>query len=200
MGVRRSEIVRDTKETSIRLMLDLDDNKVEDNKIDTGSGFMDHMLTLMAAHGNFRLDASCKGDTYVDYHHSVEDVGIALGEAFKEALGNKAGITRYGSIILPMDETLIMAAIDISGRAYLNFDVPFYSEKIGELDTELIKEFFIAFTRKAEVTLHFNEIYGENNHHIAEGCFKAFGRILAQAVSIDSKDPSKIPSTKGILD
>ena len=196
---RNARVKRDTKETKINVFLDLDDGKTEENKIETGVGFLDHMLTLFAAHGGFRMDVSCDGDTYVDDHHSVEDVGIALGQAFKEALGDMAGIERYGDIILPMDEALMMAAVDISGRSFLNFDVKFPTEKVGEMDTELFKEFFLAFVRKAEITLHFKLMYGENSHHIAESAFKSFGRIMAKACAISAANKDKIPSTKGVL-
>ena len=199
MSKRSAKVKRETKETKITISLDLDNSQVEKNKIETGCGFLDHMLILFSTHGDFRVDISCKGDTNVDYHHTVEDVGILLGQAFKEALGDMKGINRYGYIILPMDETLMLAATDISGRAFLDFDVEFYTEKVGDLDTELFKEFFLAFTRKAEITLHFKMISGENSHHIAEACFKAFGRIMKEACSLDDKKKDKIPSTKGVL-
>ena len=197
--MRKRVIKRKTGETDIRISINLDDSNTEKNKIDTGCGFLDHMLTLFGAHGGFRLDVSCKGDTYVDYHHSVEDIGIALGQAFKEALGDMKGIKRYADIILPMDEALMLCAVDVSGRGYLAFDVEFPTEKVGDFDTELFKEFFLAFVRKSEMTLHFKMLSGENSHHIAESMFKSVARVLASACSIDEKSKNKIPSTKGIL-
>lgn len=199
MSERRAEIARKTGETDVRIFLDLDAGETGENRIATGVGFLDHMLTLFAAHGGFRLDACCEGDTEVDFHHSVEDVGIALGQALKEALGNKKGITRYADIVLPMDEALMLAAIDISGRDYLGFAVTFPTEKIGCFDTELVKEFWLGFVRSAGVTLHFRELAGENSHHIAESMFKAAGRVVAKAASIDEKRAGQIPSTKGLL-
>ena len=199
MADRTGVVKRETKETNMKIYLNLDDGNVGENKISSGCGFMDHMMTLFASHGGFRLDIEGSGDIEVDYHHTVEDLGIALGEALKEALGDMKGIVRYGDIILPMDETLVLAAVDISGRGYLNFDVTFPTEKVGEMDTELFKEFFLALTRKADITLHFKKFAGENSHHIAEACFKAFGRIMKKAVSIDEKNKDKIPSSKGVL-
>ncbi|MCR4668293.1 MAG: imidazoleglycerol-phosphate dehydratase HisB [Clostridia bacterium] len=196
---RQSAIERKTKETDIRLFLDLDGKDTAANSISTGCGFLDHMLTLMAAHGGFRFDVSCKGDIEVDYHHTTEDIGIALGEALREALGDKKGIRRYAHIVLPMDEALTLCAVDISGRGYLNFDAKIYTEKIGDFDSELIKEFFEAFVRKSEVTLHFVQFAGENSHHIAESMFKAFGRTMAKACSIDPERAQELPSTKGVL-
>ena len=196
---RQSAIERKTKETDIRLFLDLDDRDASGNSIATGCGFLDHMLTLMAAHGGFRFDVSCKGDTEVDYHHSTEDIGIALGLAFADALGDKKGIKRYADIVLPMDEALMLCAVDVSGRGYLNFDAEIYTEKIGDFDSELIKEFFEAFVRKSEVTLHFLQLAGENSHHIAESVFKAFGRVMGAACAIDPERADVLPSTKGIL-
>ena len=198
-NLRTSKIERKTKETNIKLFMDLDDVSTEKNQINTGVGFLDHMLTLFAAHGVFRLDVNCKGDTEVDYHHSVEDIGIALGQAFKEALGDMKGITRYGDIVLPMDEALMQCAVDISGRGYLNFDVSFPTEKVGDFDTELFKEFFIAFTRNSDITMHFILLCGENSHHIAESAFKAAGRVLGKAISIDDRIGNRVPSTKGVL-
>ena len=195
--LRTAQIKRKTAETDIILNLSLDKN--ETSKIDTGCGFLDHMLTLFARHANFSLEVTCKGDTNVDYHHSVEDVGICLGTAFRECLGDMRGITRYGDIILPMDESLVLCAVDISGRSYLNFDVSFPTEKIGDFDTELTSEFFSAFTRCAGITLHVKKLYGENSHHIAEACFKAFGRTLRKASSKDEAIINQIPSTKGVL-
>lgn len=195
--MRNSEINRTTAETDISLKLDLDGSGRSD--VDTGCGFLDHMLTLFARHGRFDLTAACKGDTYVDYHHSVEDIGIALGSAFRQALGDKKGIVRYGDIILPMDEALMVCAADISGRAYLGFDVSIPAAKVGDFDTELVKEFFLGFVRQAQVTLHFKQLAGENTHHIIEAMFKAFGRTMGKAAAIDQAYKDEIPSTKGIL-
>ena len=195
--MRSAVIERKTAETDIRLSLDLDGKG--SGTIDTGVGFLDHMLTLFAKHGRFDLDVKCVGDTNVDFHHSVEDIGIALGKAFAQALGDKAGICRYGDIILPMDEALILCAVDISGRDFLNFDVEFTAERIGDFDTELVEEFWYGFVRNSAVTLHFKELNGLNNHHVAEGCFKAAGRTLRKAVAIDPRLAGEIPSTKGVL-
>ena len=195
--MRSAVIERKTAETDIRLSLDLDGKGT--GTIDTGVGFLDHMLTLFAKHGRFDLDVKCVGDTNVDFHHSVEDIGIALGKAFAQALGDKAGICRYGDIILPMDEALILSAVDISGRDFLNFDVEFTADKIGDFDTELVEEFWYGFVRNSAVTLHFKELNGLNNHHVAEGCFKAAGRTLRKAVAIDPQLAGEIPSTKGVL-
>lgn len=195
--MRKSEIIRKTAETDIVLRLDLDGSGK--SGIDTGCGFLDHMLTLFSRHGRFDLEVACKGDTYVDYHHTTEDIGIALGCAFKEALGDMKGITRYGDIILPMDETLMVCAVDISGRDCLGFDVSIPADKVGDFDTELVKEFFLGFVRKAEVTLHFKQLAGENTHHIIEAMFKAFGRTMGKAVKIDQVYKDEIPSTKGVL-
>ena len=195
--MRSATVERNTAETKIRLSLALDGTGK--SEISTGCGFLDHMLTLFARHGRFDLTLTCQGDTWVDDHHTVEDVGIALGRAFSEALGEKRGITRYGSQILPMDETLVMAAVDLSGRAYLGYLLPFPSEKIGTFDTELCKEFFTAFAGNAACALHIRLITGENSHHIAEGAFKAVGRALRAAVAIDPALGDEIPSTKGAL-
>ena len=195
--MRNATIERTTKETSVSLALTLEGSGK--NEIASGCGFLDHMLTLFAVHGRFDITLSCKGDTFVDDHHTVEDIGIALGEAFKAALGDKRGITRYGSIILPMDEALILAAVDISGRGMLVYDMPIPTEKVGSFDTELVKEFLIAFTRKAEITLHVKELAGENSHHIIEGCFKALARALRTAVKIDAETANEVPSSKGVL-
>lgn len=195
--MRRSEINRETAETKIELSLDLDGAGAAD--INTGVGFLDHMLTLLARHGRFDLSVRCDGDTFVDDHHSVEDIGICLGKAFAEALGDMRGITRYGSMILPMDETLILCAVDISGRAYLGFEADFTSEKIGTFDTELVEEFFAAFVRESRVTLHIRQLAGRNSHHIAEGMFKAFARTMKAAVAVDGRFADEIPSTKGVL-
>lgn len=195
--MRNATIERTTKETAVSLALTLEGSGK--NEIASGCGFLDHMLTLFAVHGRFDIALSCKGDTDVDDHHTVEDIGIALGEAFKAALGDKRGITRYGSIILPMDEALILAAVDISGRGMLVYDMPIPTEKVGSFDTELVKEFLIAFTRKAEITLHVKELAGENSHHIIEGCFKALARALRTAVKIDAETANEVPSSKGVL-
>ena len=195
--MRSAVIERKTAETDIKLSLDLDGKGT--GTIDTGVGFLDHMLTLFAKHGRFDLDVKCVGDTNVDFHHSVEDIGIALGKAFAQALGDKAGICRYGDIILPMDEALILCAVDISSRDFLNFDVEFTADKIGDFDTELVEEFWYGFVRNSAVTLHFKELNGLNNHHVAEGCFKAAGRTLRKAVAIDPQLAGEIPSTKGVL-
>lgn len=195
--MRTSEINRKTAETEIKLRLNLDGRG--ESAVDTGCGFMDHMLTLFARHGRFDLAADCKGDTRVDYHHTVEDLGIVLGKAFAEALGDMRGICRYGSVILPMDETLMVCAADISGRDFLGFQVEVPAAKVGDFDTELVKEFFLAFVRNANMTLHFRELSGENTHHIIEAMFKAFGRTMAQAVKIDERFQDEIPSTKGVL-
>lgn len=193
--MRRSDISRITKETNIRLSLFLEGGEIF---IDSGCGFLDHMLSLFAAHGNFGLKLSCEGDVNVDYHHTTEDIGICLGLAFAKALGNKKGIIRYGDIILPMDEALIMCAADICGRSYLAYEVFPPTEKVGEFDTELVKEFFSAFTRASGVTLHIRQLSGENSHHILEGVFKAFARVMCKACTIDS-DNTGVPSTKGVL-
>lgn len=194
--MRSCEIERKTAETNIKLFLNLDGGECE---VDTGCGFLDHMLTLFARHGRFGLKLSCVGDTNVDYHHTTEDIGICLGSAFATALGDKAGIARYGDIILPMDEALIMCAVDISGRAYLGYEVEVPTEKVGDFDTELVKEFMLGFVRTSGMTLHFRELAGENSHHILEGVFKAFGRTLRKACAVDEQLNGEIPSTKGVL-
>lgn len=194
---RTAEILRNTAETQITLKLDLDGKGTA--FVDTGIGFLDHMLTLFARHGNFDLEVTCKGDLNVDFHHSTEDIGICLGMAFSQALGNMSGITRYGNIILPMDEALILCAADISGRSYLSYELSIPAEKVGSFDTELTEEFFLAFTRKAGMTLHLRQLAGTNSHHIIEGAFKAFGRTMKQAVSHDASQEGRIPSTKGVL-
>jgi imidazoleglycerol-phosphate dehydratase len=193
--MRKSTIVRNTSETKINIDLNIDGNG--NYNIKTGIGFFDHMLNLFAKHGMFDLNITCDGDLYVDMHHTVEDIGIALGKAFSEALGNCAGICRYGDIILPMDETLVLSAIDYGGRSYLGFDVKIPSQKVGDFDTELVKEFFLAFTSNAHMNLHLKLMSGENSHHIIEGVFKAFARSLKKAVSIDPTLNGAIPSTKG---
>ncbi len=195
--MRTAEIIRKTAETDIELKLSLDGKG--ESIINTGCGFLDHMLTLFARHGRFDLSVICKGDTEVDYHHSAEDIGIALGSAFSEALSDMKGIKRYADIILPMDEALILQAIDVSGRSYLAFDAEIPTTKVGDFDTELVEEFFLAFVRKAGVTLHIKMLSGKNSHHIIEGIFKAFGRIMNEATSIDEKYKDEIPSTKGML-
>lgn len=195
--MRQSSITRETAETKINLTLTLDAKGESDIK--TGCGFLDHMLTLFARHGHFDLQLSCIGDTDVDFHHTTEDIGICLGKAFAEALCDKKGINRYGDIILPMDESLILCALDVSGRggAFCDFDIP--SRRVGSFDTELCEEFFIAFALNAGVTLHVRQICGRNSHHIIEGAFKAFARALAKAVEINEKYSTEIPSTKGTL-
>ena len=195
--MRTAEINRKTNETDIKLTLNIDGTGK--SEIATGCGFLDHMLTLFARHGGFDLTVSCKGDTYVDYHHTVEDIGIALGDAFKSALGDMRGITRYGSFILPMDESLIMTAVDISGRAHLSYDLTIPAQKVGDFDTELTEEFYLGFVRHAAVTLHIKELSGTNSHHIIEGAFKSVARSLAAAVKIDENRKDEIPSTKGVL-
>lgn len=195
--MRESEIKRKTAETDISLSLCVDGTgKAE---ISTGIGFLDHMLTLFARHGRFDLCITCKGDTCVDDHHSTEDIGIALGKALRQALGDKKGICRYGDIILPMDEALILASVDISGRGLLCLSAEFRTEKIGTFDTELVEEFFQAFAANAGITLHIRQLDGKNSHHIAEGMFKAVARAMRKAVSIDEAARDEIPSTKGVL-
>ena len=195
--MRTAEINRKTNETDIKLRLDLDGTGK--SEINSGVGFLDHMLTLFARHGRFDLTLSCDGDTYVDDHHSVEDIGIALGQAFAQALSDKRGIIRYGSFILPMDETLILSAVDISGRSYLNYDLHIPTEKVGTFDTELTEEFFWGFVRNANLTLHIKQLEGKNSHHIIEGAFKCVARTMKQAVAIDPRFFDEIPSTKGVL-
>ena len=195
--MRQADIARKTAETDITLSLDLDGAGKSD--ISTGCGFLDHMLCAFARHGRFDIALKCKGDTQVDDHHSVEDIGIALGSAFCRALGDKRGISRYGSMILPMDEALVMSAVDISGRAHLEYDVPRLKDKVGSFDTELVKEFFLGFVRNAGVTLHIRKLSGENTHHILEAAFKSVARSLSQAVRIDERFADEIPSTKEVL-
>ena len=193
--MREAKIVRTTRETDISLYLNLDGTgKCE---IDSGCGFLDHMLELFAKHARYDLTVKCKGDTHVDYHHTTEDIGIALGEAFNQAIANKAGIFRYGDIILPMDESLILCAVDISGRPYLGFCCDMPTPKVGDFDSELCEEFMLGFVRNAGVTLHIRKICGKNTHHIIEGVFKALGRTLAKATAIDVRLGGEIPSTKG---
>ena len=195
--MRNSVIERKTAETEINLTLNLDGEGV--SKIDTGCGFLNHMLTLFARHGNFDLTVYCKGDIDVDYHHTAEDIGICLGEAFKNALGDMKGITRYAHTILPMDESLILSAVDVSGRSFLSYNAEIPTEKVGDFDTELVREFFEAFVRKAEITLHIKRLDGYNSHHIIEGIYKSVARSMKAAVAIDEKNKDKIPSTKGVL-
>lgn len=195
--MRTSEIQRKTAETDISLSLNLDGTGTAD--IDSGCGFLNHMLTLFASHGKFDLTVRCSGDTDVDYHHTVEDIGIVLGSAFYEALGDKKGICRYGDRILAMDETVILSSVDFSGRSYLGFFADIPTEKVGDFDTELCEEFFYGFVRKAECALHIREMAGKNSHHIIEGIFKSVARSLRQAVAIDPGFSDVIPSTKGVL-
>ncbi len=195
--MREATIERNTLETKIRLNLNLDGKGHSD--IQTGVGFLDHMLTLFASHGRFDLAVQCLGDTWVDDHHTVEDIGIALGQAFKEALSDKRGIHRYGDVLLPMDETLILAAVDFSGRSHLGYMLEIPTEKVGTFDTELVEEFFSGFVRNAACALHIRNLSGKNSHHIIEGAFKAVARALRQAVAIDPEFRNEIPSTKGVL-
>lgn len=195
--MRNAVIKRTTAETDIALSLNLDGEGK--SVIDTGCGFLDHMLTLFAKHGRFDLEVTCKGDTKVDDHHTVEDIGICLGEAFRASVGEGRGIARYGSMILPMDETLALCAVDVSGRSCLVYSLDIPAPRVGSFDTELVEEFFTAFVRKADVTLHVKKLDGKNSHHIIEGAFKAFARALAQAVAVDAARADEIPSTKGVL-
>ena len=195
--MREATITRRTAETDIRLTLALDGTGA--GQIDTGCGFMNHMLTLFARHGRFDLTVKCVGDTDVDDHHTVEDIGICLGQAFAQALGDMGGICRYGNTILPMDEALMLTAVDVSGRAHLSYDVEIPTQKIGAFDTELVKEFWLAFVRKAGVTLHIRQLAGENSHHIVEGMFKSAARTLRAACAVDPALNGAIPSTKGVL-
>ncbi|WP_417027366.1 imidazoleglycerol-phosphate dehydratase HisB [Baileyella intestinalis] len=195
--MRNAEINRETAETKISLWLDLDGTGKTD--IATGCGFMDHMLTLFAAHGRFDLMINASGDTYVDYHHLTEDLGICMGQAFDEALGDKRGITRYGTKILPMDEALILTSVDISGRAFLDYRLEGLKEKVGDFDTELAREFVVAMVRNGGFTIHVRQLAGENTHHILEGMFKSLGRSMAKAVKIEKGREDEIPSTKGMI-
>lgn len=197
MATRIAEIKRDTAETKIKLSLCIDGKGTAD--IDTGCGFLDHMLTLFSKHGKFDLTVKCDGDVYVDDHHSVEDIGICLGKAFAQAAGDFKGIKRYSHIILPMDEALIMEAVDISGRSYLSYELQNLPEKVGTFDTELAEEFMLAFVRNFPITLHIRQLAGTNGHHVLEGMFKATARVLSEALSIDASNPDEIPSTKGVL-
>ena len=193
--MRTASINRKTAETDIMLTLNLDGTGK--SSIETGVGFLDHMLTLFAAHGKFDLTVRCQGDTQVDDHHSAEDIGICLGQAFQQALGDKRGITRYGSFLLPMDEALIQTAVDISGRSFLGYGLQIPTEKIGTFDTELVEEFWLAFVRCSPMSLHIRQLAGKNSHHIVEGCFKSVARSLRMAVASDGTND--IPSTKGVL-
>lgn len=195
--MRKAQITRKTAETDISLELNLDGTGK--SSIDTGCGFLDHMLTLFAKHGRFDITVSCKGDTDVDDHHTVEDIGIALGSAFSDALGDKKGIVRYGNMILPMDEALILSAVDLSGRSQLEYGLDIPAQKAGTFDTELVSEFWLGFVRNANCTLHINQLSGTNSHHIIEGAFKSVARSLKQAVAIDASFADEIPSTKGVL-
>lgn len=195
--MRVTSISRNTNETQIELKLNLDG--MGQANIQSGVGFLDHMLTLFSFHSGIDLMLSCKGDTQVDDHHSVEDIGIALGKAIADALGEKQGITRYGSFLLPMDEALVLCALDLSGRGHLSFDVELPAQKVGTFDTELVKEFFLALTRNLAMTLHLRMLSGENSHHIIEACFKGFARALKQAIAIDPSMEDRTPSSKGTL-
>ena len=195
--MRSSEIKRKTAETDIMLRLEIDGTGK--SNIDTGCGCLNHMLTLFASHGRFDLEVKCVGDVEVDYHHTVEDIGIALGDAFFEALGDKKGIVRYGNMLLPMDEALILSAVDFSGRAYLEYSLDIPTQKVGDFDCELCEEFWIAFARNARCTLHLRQLSGRNSHHIIEGAFKSAARSIRQAVAVDWDFADEIPSTKGVL-
>ncbi len=195
--MRSSEIIRKTKETDIKLIINLDGKG--DSVINSGSGFFDHMLTLFAKHGRFDLEVTCKGDVEVDYHHTVEDIGICLGLAFKKALGDKKGINRYGDTVLPMDEALILSAVDVSGRSFLAYNLNPRAKRVGDFDVELVEEFFIAFTTNAGINLHVTQLAGKNTHHILEGAFKSVARSLKTAVAVNKELGDEIPSTKGVL-
>ena len=195
--MRTAQINRKTNETDIALTLNIDGTGI--SNINSGCGFLDHMLTLLSRHARFDIDLTCKGDTEVDFHHTTEDIGIVIGLALSEALGDMRGINRYGSMILPMDETLIMSAVDISGRPHLEYGLDIPATKVGDFDTELTEEFFISLVRNAKLTLHINQISGSNSHHIIEGAFKSVARSLKEAVAIDEKYINEIPSTKGVL-
>jgi imidazoleglycerol-phosphate dehydratase len=194
---RKAKIERKTKETDITAEIDLDGTGAYD--ISTGIGFLDHMLEQLARHGLIDIKLEAKGDLHIDYHHTVEDTGIVLGQALAEALGDKVGITRYADVHLPMDETMTRVAIDVSGRPYLIWKVEFSRPKVGEMDTELFREWFQAFAQNSGITLHIQNLYGENNHHIAETCYKGLARALRQAVSLDPRQAGRVPSTKGTL-
>lgn len=196
--MRNAEINRETRETAVNAWLELDGSGKSD--VTTGVGFMDHMLDLFAKHGRFDLVMSCDGDYQVDDHHCVEDMGIVLGKAFAAALGDRRGINRYASTMLPMDEALILTAVDISGRSHLSFDVELPAQKVGSFDTELVQEFLTGFARNAGLTLHVRMLSGTNTHHIIEGIFKSLARTMRQAAAIDREHADEIPSTKGVLD
>lgn len=195
--MRTATLERNTKETRISLSLSLDGRGIYE--VNTGCGFLNHMLELFTRHGRFDLSLRCTGDIEVDDHHTVEDVGIALGTALKQAIGDGKGITRYGSFLLPMDESLVLCAVDLSGRAYCSCALEIPSQKVGSFDTELVAEFFAAFCRTAGVTLHLKQLAGQNSHHIIEAAFKGFGRAMKQAVAVDADFADEIPSTKGVL-
>ena len=195
--MRTAEVCRKTAETDIRLQLNLDGTGK--SRVDSGCGFLDHMLTLFARHGRFDLEAVCRGDTHVDGHHTVEDIGICLGDAFVQTLGDKRGVVRYGSMLLPMDEALILTAVDLSGRGMLCYDLHVPTEKVGAFDTELVEEFLTALARRGDMTIHVRQLAGRNSHHIIEGAFKSLARSLAAAVAIDRRFSQEIPSTKGVL-
>ncbi len=195
--MRTAEIARRTAETDVRLRLELDGTG--ESRVSTGCGFLDHMLTLFARHGRFDLEITCQGDTCVDDHHTVEDVGICLGDAFAQALGDKRGVARYGSALLPMDEALILTAVDLSGRGMLCCELRIPAQKVGSFDTELAEEFFIALARRGDMTLHIRQLAGNNSHHIIEGAFKSLARSLGAAAAIDPRFSQEIPSTKGVL-
>ena len=195
--MRTASIQRDTQETRIKLSLNLDGTGKAD--VSTGCGFLNHMLELFARHGDFDLSVVCRGDVQVDCHHSVEDTGICLGKAFQEALGDKRGIVRYGQFLLPMDETLVLCAVDLSGRDYLGWALELSAAKVGDFDTELAKEFWLGFVRNCPGSLHIRQLAGENTHHILEAVFKGMGRTLKEAVSLDPGHAGEIPSTKGLL-
>lgn len=195
--MRSAEIVRKTAETDIRLSLQIDGEGK--SVVDSGCGFLDHMLTLFAKHSGYDLTVSCIGDTQVDYHHTVEDIGIALGRAFAVAMGDKRGVRRYGDILLPMDEALVLAAVDLSGRDYAAIELSFLTDKVGDFDCELCEEFWLAFVRESKLTLHIKQLAGKNSHHIIEGTFKAVARALAKATEVDERRKDEVPSTKGVL-
>lgn len=195
--MRESTLARDTRETQIKLSVNLDGNGL--CEINTGCGFLNHMLELFAHHGDFDLNVQCSGDTQVDDHHTVEDIGIALGQAFSAALGEKLGINRYGQFLLPMDEALVLCAVDLSGRDFLGWNVQLPAAKVGNFDTELAKEFWLGFVRNCPGSIHIHQMAGENTHHILEAVFKGMGRALKEAVALDPKHVGEIPSTKGVL-
>ena len=195
--MRKAEIIRKTSETDVRVCLDLEGNGTY--QIESGCGFLDHMLSLFAHHGCFDLEVRCKGDTWVDEHHTTEDIGIALGEAFRKALGSKEGIARYGSMLLPMDEALVLCAVDLSGRCMVRYGLNLPSARLGRFDTELGEEFFWGFARACGASVHLKQLDGTNTHHILEAAFKAFGHAMKEAVRIDPERGGQLPSTKGVL-